>query len=188
MAFNRDENQAGKGGSPFDIGEDFKQFLQNQPQTNPNQPNAPVPDPVKAGAGAPEAPPDGGVAGEGNSETPRERGGAGAATAGANANPDVPRILTPPSPEGKMGGPSPTLPQGQAPNPAAAGPATTFTPMKGPGPEDMVKPSQFAPLGAGSLLGSAGGLLGGGLGTPGESTDPGASDNLLPLLLQLLGQ
>lgn len=181
MAYNRDsgEQDKGGGGRPFDMGEDFQNFLQTQPKVDPNNPEG-------SGAQQPSGPVDPG----GNSENPRERGGGGLTQ--VPGNPDMPRpgspagqpsTMTPPSPEASLAGHQ-TPPQSMAPNPISAGPGAPVTPLKGPSPAELVGGGQ---LGQG-MLGSAGGLLGGGLGVPGKVGSDDENSQLLPLLMQLLGQ
>lgn len=175
--FKNDEN--------FDIGEDFKQFLQNQPPpTDPNQPNKPI-EVNLPGAGGGDLP-TGEEDPTKNRQSPVDRQ-APSQGPGVGLNPDMPS-LTPPSPEARMGGPKPTPVQSQAPNPTAAKPPVPFTPLNAPDPSSMVQSQMFEPLGKGSLLGSGGGLLNGGLDVAGGVQSGAEEDNILPLLLQMLGQ
>ena len=125
--------------------------------------------------------------GQGNAETPRERGG-----------PQTPQM---PSPESRLGSMSAsggaTQPRPRSPQPVSAGPSSPVSgPM--PGAEGPASPSPFmAPsprqmvgeMGSGGsgMLGGAGGLLGGGLGAPGTTPETNPTDLLL-LLTQLLNQ
>ncbi len=148
---------------------------------------------------------------KGNSEGPSEifnpqQGGGGNPDAPQQFNvmPPQPQTISPPSPEAHMGPapemganlPSPDAPPAQqtppipsAPTPnGMTGAAPAVQPLAAPDPKDMIAPAQqFDMLGKNSLSGSAGGLLGGGLGTGGQAAGADSS-NILPLLLQLLAQ
>lgn len=186
MPFNRDD---ANGGKPFDIGDDYKRFLENQPPgQDPNNPNAP-----KLGEGRPEdsvgtpgAPGSEVVSGdEGNAQGPRDRG---TGSPQEPVNPDLPKPGQSPSPESGTG-PTMTPPQPTSPSPVATGPGHPSQPLPSPRPEDMTRPAQqFGALGSGSMLGSAGGLLGGGLGTAGALGSTEGGDNSLLNLLMLLQQ
>lgn len=176
----------------FDIGEDFKQFMRNQPPPiDPNQPQAPIDVNMPGDDSVGGAVGTNGETPGGSKQTPGERQPASGGP-GVGINPDIPS-LTPPSPEARMGGsmmrgPSPTPPRPQAPSPTAERPPVPFSPLNAPEPSSMVQAQMFEPLGHGSLLGSGGGLLKGGLDVAGGVNSGTESDNILPLLLQLLGQ
>jgi hypothetical protein len=177
-------------GDNFDVGEDFKRFMQNQPPpVDPNQPQAPVD--VKLPGDGNSDPTVGDQGPGGNKQTPVERQ-APSLGPGGGVNPDMPS-LTRPSPEARIGrapmtAPKPTPPQAQAPSPVASRPPTPFAPLSAPDPSNMVQAQQFEPLGHGSLLGSGGGLLNGGLDVAGGVNSNSENDNILPLLLQMLTQ
>lgn len=200
-----------------DIPADFRAFLDQQQQQDPNNPNGTNNGPL-IGTGQGDLPrePDGNTGtnapnadgnwdisdpnlkkDKGNSESPRESQGpsSGAANPGNpdfpnfNTAPIQPQSVTPPSPEAHQG-PLATPPQPMAPSPLGmSGNSQPVTPLPAPTPQEMVAPpQQFDQLGGGSMLGSAGGLLGGGLGTAGGQTSGADENNILPLLLQLLAQ
>lgn len=195
MALNR--NEGGKAGQ-FDIGQDFRNFL-NQATSNPTDPNAPNETPSQSTAPPPNevptlnmAPPQPPILTppspeahlsnsppqESNAQSPRERQGPSAGPA-IGGNPDAP------SPAASM----PTPPRPDSPTPVAGGQPQPVTPLPAPSPMDMVRPNdpqQFDMLGKGSMLGGAGGLLGGGLGSPGQFDGVDSQSNILPMLLQLL--
>lgn len=152
-----------------DTGQDFLKYLQqNNPAGGEQDPQEPT---TVFGSGI-------------STQSPRERAGGGGPAQGVNPDqPYQPPSATPPSPEAFQG-PQSTPPQSQAPNPVSANLAQPFTPLPAPQPESLVKP-----LGQGSLLGKAGGLMGGGLGVSDlGGGGPDQTDSLLPLLMQLMNK
>ena len=185
----------------FDIGQDFLSFLNTGNNGGPTTEDNPTVD-LTGGVG-------GGQMDFGNAQT-QSQGGYGPkdnpnTDPGQTPNPDNPlsfgaQTQTPPSPEAMMGmgqvggGPSvsdvvsggmatPGMPN--APTPAQS---AVSAPLKSPSPRSLVRPTQLPALGKGTLTGSAGGLLGGGLGAVGASTQGEENDSLLTLLASLLNQ
>ena len=182
------------------IGADFQAYmdaLQANPAASPfnssmggpdvydpegNQSDTPSPEASLGGDPAPAA-----AVQMGQAERPAERVQTQTPSAGLAQAPN------PDAPMGGMFGAAPEPPSVQtpkppsSPTPVGAGGMDSFSPepftplstLRPPSAQSLV-----SPLGQGSLLGSAGGLQGGGLGAPGSSS--GTGDNILPMLLQML--